>query len=109
MAIVGQWITLENALYWLIAANCIAFILMIWDKHCAQHGRWRISETTLLIWSMAGGSIGALAASRMVRHKTRKQPIARLLLMIPCVQLGLAGAWVLGLLAPLLEFLADQH
>ncbi|MFM6853106.1 MAG: DUF1294 domain-containing protein [Sphingopyxis sp.] len=86
------FITLEHILYWLIAANAIAFVLMVWDKHCAQAGRWRVSESSLLLWSMAGGSIGALAASHIVRHKTRKQPIAGQLRAIPCLQLAAAAA-----------------
>ena len=53
--------------------NCITFILFALDKLRAQAGRWRTSEATLL-WATLLGGVGAFAARRLTRHKTRKQP-----------------------------------
>ena len=53
--------------------NCVAFLLFAVDKLRAQGGRWRISECTLL-WASFLGGIGAFAARRLARHKTRKEP-----------------------------------
>ena len=86
--------TIEALIYWLIFSNFIAFTLMIWDKHCAEVGRWRVSEDALLLWAVLGGSIGALSASHIVRHKTKKQPIAGLLLIIPIVHGALLTVWL---------------
>lgn len=83
-------------LYWLIAANAVAFILMVWDKAQAERAGQRISEQTLILWSMAGGSVGALAAQRLARHKTRKQPIAGILTVMPLIHGGLAALWLGG-------------
>lgn len=86
--------TIELLIYWLIFSNLIAFVLMVWDKHCAEIGSWRVSEGTLILWSMLGGSIGALSASRIIRHKTKKQPIADMLLIIPLVHFALIAVWL---------------
>ena len=91
----------EYILYWLIAANGIAFILMVLDKHRAETGKRRISESTLLGWAMIGGAIGTYAAARMVRHKTRKQPFAALMKFMLGLELLLLLLWGLGILEPL--------
>jgi uncharacterized membrane protein YsdA (DUF1294 family) len=88
------------ALYWLIAANLIGFILMIVDKQRAELGQWRIAESTLIVWSLIGGSIGTLTACIAIRHKTRKQPVATLLRAIPIGHAILASAWAAGWIDP---------
>ncbi len=92
---------MEMLLYWLIAANFIGFALMLWDKARAEAGGWRVAESTLISWSLIGGSIGTIAASHLVRHKTRKQPIAMILRVIPVGHAALACAAMLGLFDPL--------
>ena len=58
---------------WLyLAASLIAFIAYALDKSAAQHGRWRTQESTLHLFALAGGWPGALAAQRLLRHKSRK-------------------------------------
>ena len=42
------------------------------DKGRAKSGKWRIPERTLLLLTLIGGSLGALAGMIMFRHKTRK-------------------------------------
>lgn len=95
---------MEWILYWLIAANLIGFIMMIVDKHCAELDKWRIAESTLITWSLIGGSLGTLAASLAIRHKTRKQPIATLLKVIPLAHGLLLAAWAAGLIGPAARF-----
>ncbi len=58
--------------YYLIAVNLAAFAAYVGDKHFAETGGRRISESTLLGLAFIGGSPGAWAAMRLVRHKTRK-------------------------------------
>ena len=88
-------------LYWLIAANGIAFILMIVDKRRAETGDRRISERRLLGWAWLGGAIGTYAASRLVRHKTRKQPFASQMIIILALEIILLALWASGFLGPL--------
>ncbi len=94
---------MEWAFYWLIAANLIGFVLMVWDKARAEAGGWRVAESTLLLWSVIGGSLGTLAASHIIRHKTRKQPIATMLKLIPAIHAIILGMALTGLLDPLAD------
>jgi len=87
--------------YWLIAANGIAFVLMVVDKRRAETSTDRISENTLLGWAFFGGAAGTVLASRLVRHKTRKQPFAATMFVYLGIQLLLLALWLSGFLDPL--------
>lgn len=50
--------------------NAITFIVYGIDKWKAKHGRWRISEATLLALALFGGSIGAYLGMYVWHHKT---------------------------------------
>ena len=56
---------------YLVAVNLFAYILYGIDKHKAKKTEWRISERTLIVTALIGGSIGALFAMRVFRHKTK--------------------------------------
>lgn len=72
----------------LLLANSAAFFLFADDKARATLGAYRVSEFRLLLLAAFGGSIGAVLAQRLIRHKTRKQPFADMLLLIVGLQLG---------------------
>ena len=72
---------IKSALLFL-ALNLLVFSIYFMDKQAARHGRWRISERTLLILALIGGSLGALAAQQLLRHKTRKGPFRSILAAI---------------------------
>ena len=55
----------------LIVLNIITFVVYGIDKWKAMKGRWRISEFTLLLLAVIGGSIGALLGMRVWHHKTK--------------------------------------
>ena len=55
---------------YLLAVNIASFLLYGIDKYKAKKGRWRISEATLLLIAVIGGSIGAWAGMRLWHHKT---------------------------------------
>ena len=55
---------------YLLAINIATFFLYGIDKYKARKGRWRISEATLLMMAVIGGSIGAWAGMRLWHHKT---------------------------------------
>ena len=57
-------------LYYLLAVNIATFFLYGIDKYKAKKGKWRISEATLLMMAVIGGSIGAWAGMRLWHHKT---------------------------------------
>lgn len=51
--------------------NVLAFAIFGLDKWKAIHGRWRISEKTLLLSALAGGFLGAFLGMHCFHHKTR--------------------------------------
>ena len=55
---------------YLIIVNIVSFILYGIDKYKAKGGKWRISEATLLMMAVIGGSIGAWVGMRLWHHKT---------------------------------------
>lgn len=62
---------LEAIVIYLAAINVITFIMFGADKARAAKGRWRISESALILAALLGGSIGALAGMRIFHHKTK--------------------------------------
>ena len=57
---------------WLIIINIITFAVFGIDKKKAIDGKFRISELTLFVLSLLGGSLGGLIAMHAFHHKTRK-------------------------------------
>lgn len=57
-------------LAYFIAVNIVTFALFAYDKYCAKNNKWRVRESTLLIWTAIGGSLGAVAAMEICHHKT---------------------------------------
>ena len=55
---------------WLVVTNVVAFALFGYDKYCAQHDKWRVRESTLLLWAAIGGALGAGIAMNFFHHKT---------------------------------------
>ena len=56
--------------YYLLAINAVAFIMYGIDKYTAKKAKWRISEATLLLLAVLGGSIGAWMGMKVWHHKT---------------------------------------
>jgi len=57
---------------YLIIVNVLTFILYAIDKRRSIKKQWRISESTLLLFTLALGGFGAFCAMRFLRHKTQK-------------------------------------
>lgn len=58
---------------WLVAVNVLTYFVFWLDKRRASKDGRRIPERELLLWSLAGGSLGGLIAMRRLRHKTQKR------------------------------------
>ena len=49
---------------WLAVINVVTFAVYGADKRRARRGAWRVSEKTLFLLPLLGGSVGALAGMR---------------------------------------------
>ena len=75
---------------YLLAVNIATFFLYGIDKYKAKKGRWRISEATLLMMAVIGGSIGAWAGMRLWHHKTMHKKFKYGIPIIIILQVALA-------------------
>ena len=94
---------IANALlYYLIVINIVTFLVYGIDKWRSTSGRllptgrkkakkgsWRISEATLLILAVIGGSIGALLGMKIWHHKTMHKKFKYGLPLILLAQIAL--------------------
>jgi uncharacterized membrane protein YsdA (DUF1294 family) len=55
---------------YLVIINIVTFVVYGIDKWKAKRGNWRISEATLLMLAVIGGTIGALLGMKVWHHKT---------------------------------------
>ncbi len=56
---------------WLLAVNLLAILYTVVDKRRARQGKWRVSESTLLLIAALGGAAAMLVTMRRIRHKTQ--------------------------------------
>lgn len=54
----------------IIAVNVITFVVYGIDKLKAKKGKRRVSEATLLLLAIVGGSVGAWCGVKVWHHKT---------------------------------------
>jgi uncharacterized membrane protein YsdA (DUF1294 family) len=78
-------------LYYLIVINVVTFLVYGIDKWKAKQGSWRISEASLLILAVIGGSIGALLGMKIWHHKTIHMKFKYGLPLILIIQIILIG------------------
>ena len=84
--------------WYLLLINIATFIAYAVDKAKAKLGAWRIPEATLLGMAAAGGSLGALLAMGICRHKIRKK---RFMIGVPlmlCAHLALLAVLAFAVL-----------
>jgi len=74
-------------LAFLVLINFVTFITFGIDKNKAINNNRRVSEKTLWIMSLLGGSIGALLAMKTFRHKTKKLSFQVILALVIALQI----------------------
>lgn len=84
-----QWLWL-----YLLLINIVTLLVYGIDKRRARKEKWRVSEKTLFLLPLAGGSVGAIAGMYLFRHKTRHWYFRIGLPAILLLQLALA-VWIL--------------
>ena len=82
---------LHIIIVYLLLANVVAFIAYGIDKYKAKKGKWRISEATLLLMAVFGGSIGAWLGMKAFHHKTMHKKFYIGVPIIIILQLTFAG------------------
>ncbi|MBE6084773.1 DUF1294 domain-containing protein [Selenomonas ruminantium] len=64
--------SMHEIFYWYLAIiNALVLVVYGGDKLFAKLDSWRVPEKVLLLLALLGGSIGALLAMQIFRHKTR--------------------------------------
>lgn len=58
-------------IFYLVIINVVTAFVYFLDKHNAQKKLYRVSEKALITLALAGGSLGALLAMYIFRHKTK--------------------------------------
>ena len=81
---------MEETICYLLAVNITTFLVYGIDKYKAKKERWRISEATLLLMAVIGGSIGAWAGMRLWHHKTMHKKFKYGIPVIIILQVALA-------------------
>ncbi len=81
--------------YFVLAVNTITFLVYGYDKYLAKNNKWRISENSLLLLAFLCGSIGAIFAMVIFKHKTAKKSFYIPVILILLIQIGLV--WYFGI------------
>jgi uncharacterized membrane protein YsdA (DUF1294 family)/cold shock CspA family protein len=74
--------------------STVNFFVYAFDKSAAIHDNWRTGEGSLLFFGLIGGWPGALAAQRLLRHKTRKQSFQVAFWVTVALNCGALGWWL---------------
>jgi uncharacterized membrane protein YsdA (DUF1294 family) len=93
MVFAGRLPSLVLAFY--LVASVVTFLVYACDKSAASRNAWRTRESTLHLLALAGGWIGALAAQRLLRHKSAKKPFLISFWGTVALNCGLLG-WLLS-------------
>ena len=62
----------EILILFLIIINFLSILITVIDKLAAKNKKTRISEATLILFSVLGGSVGMFLTMHIIHHKTRK-------------------------------------
>ncbi len=73
----------------------IAFALMGIDKHKAKKGAFRISEASLFVTALLGGSIGSVTGMLVFHHKTNHWYFQVFMPLIALLQMAGVLLWAL--------------
>ena len=80
---------IQTIIYIIISLNILTFLIYGIDKFKAKLSKWRISEATLLLLAVAGGSVGAWLGMKVWHHKTKHKKYKYGLPLILIVQIAI--------------------
>ena len=76
--------------------NIFGFLMMGIDKLKAVKRGFRISEATLFLIAILGGSAGSILGMLLFRHKTRKRRFSIGFPVILLIQIGIIAFFIFG-------------
>ena len=82
------------SILYLVAINVVTFFIYGIDKWKAKRSKWRITETSLLLLALLGGSIGAWLGMKAWHHKTLHKKFKYGIPLIFIIQLAVV-MWIL--------------
>ncbi len=97
-AVVFRWGFSPPILFTYLGMSVATVFAYAFDKAAAVSGRWRTTENTLHLLSLAGGWPGALMAQQLMRHKTNKQSFVSTFWITALLNTGVFVAWHAGLI-----------
>lgn len=74
----------------ILIITCFSFFVFALDKYKAIHHKRRISENALLLFSFCGGSLGAILAMIICRHKISKGSFILKFILVLVIQIIVA-------------------
>lgn len=83
----------EKLLYVYLGLSALTFLAYAIDKSEAKNGAWRTQESTLHLFSLAGGWPGAALAQQFLKHKSAKREFRSVFWFTVIVNLG-ALTWL---------------
>lgn len=96
--LMGTTIFLGRMPLWVLGAsflvNVLTFFAYWLDKYRATQRAWRIPESTLHLWSLAGGWPGAFLAQQILRHKSVKAAFRGAYWVTVFAHCAIAAGWV---------------
>lgn len=84
----------QIAIAYLALVNIAAFFYYGMDKHKSRTNNRRVSENTLWLLALFGGSPAALLAMRFFRHKTKKLSFQAGIAVLLAIQIFGVIAWI---------------
>ena len=88
---------IKSIIFYYAVINIIAFFMFGSDKRKAKNSEWRISESSLIFVSFAGGAFGSLLGMQVFHHKTRKVKFQVLIPFMVIIHLALISTVFLWL------------
>lgn len=84
-----------NLILLYLGGSTLTFILYAYDKSKAKRGAWRTPESTLHLFTLAGGWPGAAIAQQTLRHKSQKKEF-RFVFWLTVIANLCALAWLMS-------------
>lgn len=73
-------------------SSMLTYFIYAKDKQAAKNDQWRISESTLHLYSLLFGWPGAIVAQQKLRHKSKKQSFRTVFMFTVIINVALIAA-----------------